>query len=92
MATIRQEQPEFVDQLPIISATPETVYGILEDLVRNPEKRRAIGQRSREFALRWHSSQRAAQSFDRIYSDLLAGGPGLPPLQTKEYTKALNPS
>ena len=92
LATIRQEQPEFVDQLPIISATPETVYGILEDLVRNPEKRRAIGQRSREFALRWHSSQRAAQSFDRIYSDLLAGGPGLPPLQTKEYTKALNPS
>jgi len=74
LASIRREIPEFVDQLPIVNATPETVYSVLEDLVRNPEKRREIGRRSREFALRWHSSQRAAQRFDKIYSDLLANG------------------
>jgi glycosyltransferase involved in cell wall biosynthesis len=76
LASIRRELPEFVDELPIVSATPENVYEVLEDLVNNPEKRREIGRRSREFAVRWHSSQRAAQLFDRIYSDLLAGGNG----------------
>jgi hypothetical protein len=77
LASIRREMPEFIDQLPIVSATPENVYEVLEDLVRNPDKRRAIGQRSREFAVRWHSSQRAAARFDKIYTDLLAGGNGL---------------
>ena len=76
LASIRREIPEFIDQLPIVSATPENVYDVLEDLVRNPEKRREIGRRSREFAVRWHSSQRAALLFDSIYSDLLAGGNG----------------
>ncbi len=93
LASIRQEIPDFVDELPIVSATPETVYDVLEDLVRDPDKRREIGRRSREFALRWHSSQRAAQRFDAIYSDLLAGGPGLPaPRQTRTYENALNAS
>jgi len=68
--------PQFVDELPIVIATPENVYEVLEDLVRNPEKRRQIGKRSRDFALRWHSSPRAAQRFDKIYSSLLTGGNG----------------
>ena len=77
LASIRTELPEFVDQLPIVSATPENVYEVLEDLVRNPSRRREIGRRSREFAVRWHSSQRAAARFDQIYTDLLAGGDGV---------------
>jgi len=76
LASIRREMPQFVDELPIVSATPENVYEVLEDLVRNPEKRRQIGKRSRDFALRWHSSPRAAQRFDKIYSSLLSGGNG----------------
>ena len=91
--SIRREIPEFVAELPIVSATPENVYEVLEDLVRNPDKRREIGRRSREFALRWHSSRRAAQRFDAIYSDLLRGGPGLPAApQTREYANALKAS
>ena len=92
LASIRREIPEFVDQLPIVSATPENVYQVLEDLVTHPEKRREIGRRSREFALRWHSSVRAAEKFDKIYSDLLAGGPGLPETHTREYANALKAS
>jgi hypothetical protein len=91
LASIRRELPEFIDQLPIVSATPENVYEVLEDLVRNPEKRREIGRRSREFAIRWHSSQRAAARFDQIYSDLLQGGDGMQG-HTSEYVKALKAS
>jgi hypothetical protein len=78
LASIRREIPEFIDQLPIVSATPENVYDVLADLIRNPDKRREIGRRSREFAIRWHSSERAAKRFDKIYENLLAGGTGLP--------------
>ena len=91
LASIRREVPEFIDQLPIVSATPETVYEVLEDLVRNPEKRREIGRRSREFAIRWHSSERAAARFDQIYTDLLRGGNGMPG-HVREYANALNAS
>jgi glycosyltransferase involved in cell wall biosynthesis len=91
LTSIRREVPEFVDQLPIISATPENVYEVLEDLVRDRGKRHEIGRRSREFAVRWHSSERAAKRFDEIYSDLLAGGNGVPG-HTREYVNALKAS
>ena len=68
---IRREIPEYVDEMPIISATPHTVYEVLKDLVQNPEKRKEIGRRSREFALKWHSAEAGARKFDQIYSELL---------------------
>ena len=73
---MRAEIPEYVDELPIVSATPETVHEVLTDLVDNPEKRREIGRRSREFAVKWHSAEVGARRFDSIYGGLLAGGPG----------------
>ena len=76
LATMREEIPEFVDELPIVSATPETVHHVLVDLVENPDKRAAIGRRSREFALKWHSDRAAGDRFDRIYGGLLEGRPG----------------
>lgn len=75
LTSLRAEIPEYADTLPIVSATPETVEEILRDLIANPEKRRTIGHRSREFALKWHSSPIAAQRFDEIYSKLLTGDP-----------------
>jgi len=67
----RREIPEYVDELPVISATPETVHDVVRDLVENPEKRREIGIRSRNFAVKWHSAEVAARKFDQIYSNLL---------------------
>lgn len=75
LASLRLEIPDYADTLPIVSATPETVEAILRDLIAHPEKRRDIGQRSREFALKWHSSTVAARRFDTIYTKLLAGDP-----------------
>jgi glycosyltransferase involved in cell wall biosynthesis len=72
LQSIRREIPEYVDELPVISATPETVYEVLKDLIENPEKRREIGRRSRDFAVKWHSAEAGAKRLAHIYSQLLS--------------------
>lgn len=74
LESMRREMPDYVDELPVVSATPETVYDVLRNLIENPEKRKEIGLRSREFAVKWHSAVAAAKRFDRIYSELLSSG------------------
>lgn len=73
LESMRREIPEYVDELPVVSATPDTVYEILKDLIEHPEKRKEIGRRSREFAVKWHSAKAGARRLDPIYSDLLEG-------------------
>ena len=75
LESVREEIPEYADELPIVSATPHTVEAVLRNLIAHPEKRREIGLRSREFALKWHSASVAGKRFDQIYSALLAGDP-----------------
>jgi hypothetical protein len=77
LESVRQEIPAYADELPIISATPETVEAILRDLIAHPDKRNEIGKRSREFVMKWHSSETAAKRFDEIYNKLLDGDPQL---------------
>jgi glycosyltransferase involved in cell wall biosynthesis len=67
----RQEIPDYIDELPIVSATPRTVEAILRDLIINKEKRLEIGRRSREFAVKWHSAEVGARRFNQIYGQLL---------------------
>jgi glycosyltransferase involved in cell wall biosynthesis len=73
--SMRAEIPDYVDELPVVSATPDTVREVLVDLIDHPEKRAEIGRRSREFAVKWHSSRAAGRRLDAIYSGLLAGDP-----------------
>jgi hypothetical protein len=73
LESVREEIPDYAKDLPIISATPHTVKDILCDLIINPEKRKEIGQRSREFAVKWHSMKAAGRRLDQIYSALLSG-------------------
>lgn len=75
LESVREEIPAYADELPIISATPQTVEAVLRDLIAHPEKQRAIGLRGREFALKWHSAEAAGRRLDRIYSALLTGAP-----------------
>lgn len=71
LESMRAEIPEYVDELPVVNATPETVYDVVKDLIENPEKRAQIGRRSRAFALKWHSTDAAGRRMDRVYRRLL---------------------
>ena len=73
LESVRQEIPDYAAELPIISATPDTVESVLRDLIANPEKRCEIGQRAREFAVKWHSAEAGGHRFNEIYSKLLQG-------------------
>jgi len=77
LESVRQELPVYAAELPVISATPDTVEAVLCDLIAHPEKRREIGQRGREFAVKWHSAEAGGQRFDEIYRRLLQGDPQL---------------
>lgn len=72
LESMRAQAPDYVDELPVVSATPATVYDVLKDLIEHPEKRREIGRRSREFAVKWHSAEAGARRLDKLYSELLA--------------------
>lgn len=67
----RREIPEYVDELPVVSATPDTVYDVVRELILDVNKRQRIGRRSREFAVKWHSAEAGGKRFDEIYSSLL---------------------
>lgn len=71
LESARQEMPDYVDELPIVNATPDTVEHVLRDLIADRAKRREIGRRSREFAVKWHSSEAGARRCDQIYRSLL---------------------
>jgi hypothetical protein len=71
LQSVNEEFPGFSNELPIVSATPETVEAILLDLINNKKKRLEIGKRSREFAVKWHSSEVAANVFNSIYKNLV---------------------
>lgn len=70
---MREEIPDYVDELPVVSATPETVDEVLRELISNKAKREEIGRRSREFAVKWHGSEKAAQYFDRFLPLVMQG-------------------
>ena len=71
LATVAAELPEYVEEMPVVSATPETVHDVVEELVKSPLQREEIGARSRAFALKWHSAAAGAARLDEIYRRLL---------------------
>lgn len=58
---LRFVPPEMVRDLPIRSAEPSTIEDVLEDLlVLDHEGLVSLGQRSREFVVKWHEPRRVA--------------------------------
>lgn len=70
---VRKEIPEYADDLPVVSATPQTVEAVLRDLIAHPEKRAEIGTKSRAFAVKWHSKEAGARRMGDVYTRLLKG-------------------
>jgi glycosyltransferase involved in cell wall biosynthesis len=68
---VREQVPGYVEELPVVSATPETLDDVMSELLDDPAKREELGMAGREFALKWHSAKAGAQRFDEIYSELL---------------------
>lgn len=71
MLSTAEEIPEFVQEMPIVSATPDTVKDIIIDLIKNKEKREMIGKASREFAIKWFASENAAKEADYFFSRII---------------------
>lgn len=75
LESVREQIPAYADELPIVSATPETIERILRELILDPERRRLIGEQSRAFAVKWHSTAAGGRRFNEIYGRLLSGDP-----------------
>ena len=79
---INRSEPEPSDvlqstqELPLVSATEETVYQVLRDLLRDPARRRRLGAAGRAFAMKWHSADACAERYEAIYDSVMCGGFG----------------
>lgn len=65
---------EAIATTPIVSATVDTVYDVLKELVQDPARRAELGARSRAFALRWHAAAAGAARYEHAYDAMLARG------------------
>ena len=55
---------------PLINANENNIYGVLKNLVIKPGMRREIGEKSREYALRYHHYIVVAKQLESFYLSL----------------------
>ena len=67
---ISRSFPEFVDELPIVSADGNNVEEKLTMLINNREYRKELGKRGRAFAIQWHSTEVAGRFFNCFYQSI----------------------
>lgn len=64
----------YMRELPLISATEQTIYQVLKKLLlMDPEERSSISRASRLYALKWHSAEACAARYEQIYDQLMRG-------------------
>lgn len=66
-------------EVPLVSATEETVYEALRNLLLDRERRRCLGAAGRAFAMKWHSADACAERYEAIYDAVMSeqfGGEG----------------
>lgn len=61
-----------LQEVPLVSATEETLYTVLKDLLLNAEKRKSIGEASRRYAMKWHDADACAERYEQIYDGLMS--------------------
>jgi hypothetical protein len=62
-------------ECPLVSANEERVYHALRELCLDADKRRAIGEASRAYALKWHSADACARRFEQVYDNIEVRNP-----------------
>ena len=62
-----------LSEAPLISANEQSVYHAVKRLVSDSEMRARLGQASREYALKWHSSESCAERYEALYDQVMAG-------------------
>jgi glycosyltransferase involved in cell wall biosynthesis len=74
---INRSEPKSADvlrstqELPLVSATEETIYNVLGDLLVDSERRRRLGDAGRAFAMKWHSADACAERYEAVYDSLM---------------------
>jgi glycosyltransferase involved in cell wall biosynthesis len=63
----------YLNECPIISASPETIYRVLKALILKPEDWTGLGKASREFVEHRHSYEACARMFTAIYQKIWFG-------------------
>lgn len=78
MCYIREEDLRYIPQqmreeMPIISADPDSILDVLEDVFQNRRHLPELGRRSREYVERWHDPLKLAERTKATYERILAG-------------------
>lgn len=60
---------EMLEELPILNASPDDIKTVLAALAHNAGRRRALGERGRAFARRWHHPEAVAARVMARYGD-----------------------
>ena len=60
----------YLNECPILSATPESIKQNLKILVRNPELRMILGQAGRKYVEKYHSESFAKFLFSKVYDKI----------------------
>jgi hypothetical protein len=63
----------YLDECPILSATPETVCARLRSLVVDPDLRERLGRAAAAYAAKYHSDETAAFQYGEIYRHIWNG-------------------
>ena len=61
-----------LEEVPLVSATEETVYEKLKELLLDKSLREAISKASRDYAIKWHSADACAARYEKVYDELFA--------------------
>ena len=72
------ERLQSIETCPLVSASEQTIYDVLKALLGDPARRLAIGEASRQFAVKWHSADACAERFEAVYDRLMSGLPPMP--------------
>lgn len=62
--------PQYPDDMPIVSATKETLPAVLSDLINNPERRHELGKQGRAYVEKYHDAHQLARELVLLYERL----------------------